>query len=84
MAIQPILIDGDWCEAQSREGEFCAVAPRTDTPIDELYPISSFSELESALFAARQAISELHSFSPEKIANFLEILRIISRTVQKF
>ena len=73
MAIQPVLIDGEWREAQSPVGEFRAVAPRTDTPMEELYPISSFSELESALFAARQMVSDLSFFSPDKIAEFLEI-----------
>ena len=73
MTIQPVLIDGEWREALSPGGEFRAVAPRTDAPMDELYPISSFSELESALYAARQTVSELFSFSPDKIAEFLEI-----------
>lgn len=73
MAVQPVLINGEWRAAQSPSGEFRAIAPNSESPMQELYPISSFLEIETAINAARETITELLSLSPDKIAEFLEI-----------
>jgi NADP-dependent aldehyde dehydrogenase len=72
MPIQPVLIDGVWQEARFPVGSFRAANPATKEPLQEIYPVSSFADIESALQASHRAASELRSIRPEAIADFLE------------
>jgi NADP-dependent aldehyde dehydrogenase len=72
MQIQPVLIDGVWQKARFPVGSFKATNPATKEPLKEIYPTSSFADIESALQASRRASSELRSIRPEAIADFLE------------
>lgn len=68
---RPILIDGEWRPASTRD-RFRAVNPRTKEPTGPLYPVSSRKDLERALEAGDQAAGELAAISGDKIAAFLE------------
>ncbi|HJT33954.1 MAG TPA: aldehyde dehydrogenase (NADP(+)) [Pirellulales bacterium] len=68
---QNVLLAGRWQQSQA-SGTFQAENPATKTPLDELYPISSWADCEKALTAAERAARELRSTSPDKIAGFLD------------
>jgi alpha-ketoglutaric semialdehyde dehydrogenase len=72
MILQPVLVNASWREASSPAGSFQAVNPSTGTPLKDIYPISSFAEVEEALEAALIAASVLIKTRPEAIADFLE------------
>ena len=84
MTLQPVLIDGEWREAESPSGFFTAFDPKTGSPLDEHYPISSFADLERALAAGRRAAGILESAHPDAVAEFLEesARRIVARSTE--
>jgi NADP-dependent aldehyde dehydrogenase len=67
----PVLIDGQWRPSES-SGTFQADNPATKTALDEVYPISSWSDIDAALAAASRAAAELRNGLEERIASFLE------------
>lgn len=69
--MQPVLLAGRWQSAHA-SGIFQAENPATKTPLPENYPISSWTDCETALAAAARAARELRAVSPEAIAGFLE------------
>jgi alpha-ketoglutaric semialdehyde dehydrogenase len=71
MSTQPVLIAGKW-RASDASGTFQAENPATKTPISEVYPISSWADIDAALNAATQAAAHLRHGSEERIASFLE------------
>jgi len=71
--LQPVLIDGQWKQAQSPAGTFSAVNPAAKAPLKDIYPISSFTEVGLALAAGHQAVTELRAVSADEIARFLDI-----------
>ncbi|NOR53989.1 MAG: aldehyde dehydrogenase family protein [Candidatus Aminicenantes bacterium] len=72
MSFQPVLIDGTWQQANSPVGSFSAVNPSTKTPLADLYPVSSFADIEIALFAAHRINVEVHQIPADTLAHFLE------------
>ncbi len=73
MITHPVLIAGAWRAASSPSGTFTAVDPSTGSPLADTYPVSSWTDLEDALEAARGAMDALGpSPDPEPIAAFLE------------
>jgi alpha-ketoglutaric semialdehyde dehydrogenase len=71
MATHPVLIAGQWRDSDST-GTFQANDPRAAAPIPEDFPISSWSECETALDAAAEAYLKLRSLPRADIADFLE------------
>lgn len=71
MKIQPILIDGRWLEATSKEA-FQAVDPGTGQPLADLYPVSTWEDLDAALAASERAADTLRGLSGSQIGDFLE------------
>lgn len=71
MTIQPVLIAGQWRESRS-VGTFQAVNPRTKEKLPELYPISSWDDVESALESACAAARQLRTLGSDRIAAFLD------------
>ena len=71
MAAQPVLIAGEWRKSDSA-GEFQAENPASGTPLADVYPVSSWSDLDAALDSAVVAAKELNRTPPAKIAAFLE------------
>ena len=71
MAIQPVLIAGQWREANS-SSTFQADNPTTREPLADEYPVSTWEDCDAALDAATGAAQVLREFSGEQIATFLE------------
>lgn len=71
MNTQPVLIAGQWRPSQS-SGTFAAENPATGEPLDEVYPVSSWADVDEALDAAVAAATELRRTPAERIAAFLE------------
>ncbi|MEM1295218.1 MAG: aldehyde dehydrogenase (NADP(+)) [Verrucomicrobiota bacterium] len=68
---QPVLIAGEWRQAQS-SGTFQAENPATKSPLSDEYPFSTWADCDAALQSASEAFDELLGTAPEKIAEFLE------------
>ena len=58
--VRNILVDGEWRASKSLE-TFKAIDPRTRKPLPEVYPISGWSDIDSALTAAATAAAELRA-----------------------
>ncbi len=71
MHYQPILLDGQWREAQARES-FQACNPATRKWLPDEYPVSSWADCEIALDAAVCAANEMQKLPAEVVARFLE------------
>src|ERR1035438_10567725 len=70
MAIQPILITGEWRAAKS-SGTFHAENPATGERLPDEFPVSTWADCDDALSAAAEAASILRATPPEQIATFL-------------
>ena len=71
MTVQPILIDGQWRQADAID-TFRAENPATCEPMPDKYPVSSWSDCDAALAAAAEAFREMRRLPGERIAGFLE------------
>ena len=71
MAVQRVLIDGQWRESAGSE-HFRAVDPATGEELPRSYPISPWAEVEQAISAAVRVASDSSAISSERIADFLE------------
>lgn len=71
MNAQPVLIAGEWRSSESTD-TFAAENPATKQRFDEVYPVSSWADVDAALTAAVAAAAELRKTSPDRIAGFLE------------
>jgi 2,5-dioxopentanoate dehydrogenase len=83
MAMQKILLNGQWTIAQS-SGSFQAENPATATLIPEQYPISTWEDIDAALEAATLAFATMQTLPRQKLAEFLEAYadRIDARSAQ--
>jgi NADP-dependent aldehyde dehydrogenase len=72
MALEPVLVAGEWRKAENPAGQFNAVDPATKQPSKESYPVSSFDDVARACRAAEEAAAALRAIPPEGIARFLE------------
>ena len=61
MAVQRVLIDGQWT-VSAGTSTFHAVNPRTTEPLPETYPVSPWSEVVQVLEAANRAAETVRSF----------------------
>lgn len=71
MAVQKVLIDGNWVESAGRE-TFQAVNPQTGQLLPDLYPISPFGEVDRAVKAAAAAAWRVRGWSGDRFAAFLD------------
>ena len=71
MATQPVLLRGSW-QAGQFDRTFRAHNPATREALDEEYPVSSWSDCDAALDAAREAFTQMRKLSDDQIAAFLE------------
>jgi len=71
MALQPVLINGEWRQSKS-DGSFQAVNPTEKQKMPQEFPVSSLEEVEEALQAGYEAAAALRSMPVGKIADFLE------------
>ncbi len=70
--MEPVLIAGEWRQAEAPVGVFSAVDPSTKASLPEEYPVSGLGDVTRAFAAAQEAVAELRALSPETIARFLE------------
>ena len=71
MATQQVLIAGAWREADAT-GTFQAANPTTTEPLEDVYPVSSWSDCDAALASAADAARQMRALPGERIARFLE------------
>jgi len=71
MKTQPVLIAGQW-RASAASGTFQADNPALAAPLEAVYPISSWADVDAAIDAAVEAASALRELPTERIASFLE------------
>ena len=71
MALQPILIAGQWLPANAAS-TFHAQNPATGEKFSEEYPVSTWADCDAALAAATAAAAVLRASSPDRIAAFLD------------
>jgi NADP-dependent aldehyde dehydrogenase len=71
MAMQKILIDGAWVESKGRE-TFQAVNPQTGRPLDGVYPVSPWVEIEQVVEVAAAAAWRVRGWAGDRFAAFLE------------
>jgi NADP-dependent aldehyde dehydrogenase len=71
MAIEPVLIDGQWRQARQL-GSLRPINPATDEQRPYEFPISAWEDCDAALAAATAAASELAKLPPTAVADFLE------------
>jgi 2,5-dioxopentanoate dehydrogenase len=70
-ALQPILSGGVW-KHTAAASHFQGVNPRTTKPLPDLYPVSSWADLDAMLTASWQAFEQMRLITPEQRAAFLE------------
>lgn len=71
MSEHPILIGGEWTEAEGTD-RFQAVEPSTGESIEEWYPVSARADIERAVEAGVEAARILAGLPDETRARFLE------------
>lgn len=72
MSVHPLLIKGEWRQADDPVDTFQTENPATGETLPGEYPVSRFEELEQMLKAGREAALALRSVSPDTRAEFLE------------
>jgi NADP-dependent aldehyde dehydrogenase len=71
MSIQHVLIDGAW-RASAGTKTFQAVNPTSQALLADVYPVSPWSEIESAVKAAARAARDVAQWPGERFGRFLE------------
>lgn len=71
--IAPILIAGKWREA-CRIDTFTATSPQTTQSLNELFPVSAWSDVDDALNVAVVAAQEMRKLPGARLAEFLRTL----------
>ncbi|MBM81544.1 MAG: ketoglutarate semialdehyde dehydrogenase [Planctomycetaceae bacterium] len=71
MSAQPVLINGEW-QSSSSTNTFQATNPSTTEALPELYPVSDWAEIESAIVAADAAAREMRGWPGSRFAAFLD------------
>lgn len=72
MALQPVLIAGQWRDSKAPEGELRTEDPSLREELSAVYPVSSRVEVLEAIAAGRQAAIEMRDVSATQRAEFLE------------
>ena len=72
MSLEPVLIAGEWRQADNAAGAFSAENPATKTPLPERYPVSGAADVERACAAALDAVAALRGVPTDAIAQFLD------------
>jgi NADP-dependent aldehyde dehydrogenase len=72
MALEPVLIGGEWRQPVNPSGSFKAIDPATGKPLPESYPVSSIDDVAAAFRAADDAVVALRSTPVDAIGRFLD------------
>ncbi|MFM8479218.1 MAG: aldehyde dehydrogenase (NADP(+)) [Planctomycetaceae bacterium] len=68
---QPVLINGHWTQS-SGSASFKAVNPTTQQPMPQVFPVSPWPEIDSAIAAATAVSQEMRGWPGARFAEFLE------------
>ena len=71
MKSHPVLIDGQWISSAGHN-TFQAINPRSTEPLPEIYPVSTWDEVESAIKAAARAAETVRGWNGSRFADFLD------------
>ncbi|MEX0820333.1 MAG: aldehyde dehydrogenase family protein, partial [Pirellulaceae bacterium] len=71
MALQKVLIAGEWRDARSTK-TFRVDNPATKEALPDEYPVSEWQDCDAALHAAATAAVAMRSLTGEQVASFLE------------
>lgn len=72
-ALQPVLVDGRWAQADAPTGSFRALDPsRRRELADRAFPVSGWSDLEAMLAAGGHAAEAMARLPGRRIAAFLD------------
>lgn len=71
MAAQAVLVDGAWVESEGTQ-TFQATNPATSETLPDVYPVSTWPEIERTLTAAAQAFEECMGWPGDRFGEFLE------------
>ena len=71
MIHQPVLIDGNWQEANFPVSSFKAAEPLTGKQLSLSFPVSSFLDIDEMLQATEKSFNEITALTAEQIASFL-------------
>jgi len=71
MTVQPVLISGQWREADATS-TFWAENPATCEPLPDEYPVSSWEDCDAALDAATTAFGVMQGMTGGDMARFLD------------
>ena len=66
-----VLINGQWRKA-NQQSTFSPTDPSNHQSIDQVFPVSAWSDCDEALTAAAEAARQMRSIPAGQIANFLE------------
>jgi NADP-dependent aldehyde dehydrogenase len=72
MALEPVLVAGEWRQSREPAASFHAVDPSTRAQLAPGYPVSGAEEVERAVLAGAEAAAALGAVPVESIARFLE------------
>ena len=72
MSTHPVLLAGRWQSSEFAE-TFRASNPATGESLADVYPVSTWRDLDTALSAASDAASQLRRLSSDKFARFLHL-----------
>jgi 2,5-dioxopentanoate dehydrogenase len=72
MALEPVLIAGEWRQSVNPSGSFRAIDPSTGKQLPESYPVSSMDDVVAAFRAADEAVTALRSLPVDAIGRFLD------------
>ncbi len=70
-SVQCILLNGQWTTSQGK-ATFQAVNPATEQPLSGVFPVSPWSEIDSAINAAASASREMRGWPGSRFSEFLE------------
>ncbi|MET1256845.1 aldehyde dehydrogenase (NADP(+)) [Aliikangiella maris] len=70
MTLRPVLIDGQWRQANA-ESQFQAFNPTNGDCLSDIYPVSSWQDCDAVLNAASEAYQQLQQVTRQQIAQFL-------------
>jgi len=72
MALEPVLIAGEWRQPVNPSGSFKAIDPTAGKPLPESYPVSSDDDVAAAFRAAEDAVVALRAIPVDAIGRFLD------------
>lgn len=80
MIHQPVLVNGEWCEASFPVSSFKAVSPTTSRQLQESFPVSSFLDIDAMLQAEQLQHRSIEAISQQQRA---EMLRLAATEIEK-